>query len=159
MTSPPALHPDCAPLAGLLGRWEGEGRGLWAADPPFRYREEVVIDHVGKPFLRYAQRTWALDDGRPMHSELGYLRPARNGGVELLVVQPTGIAEVHAGTLDGGVLELELVHLGVAPSAKPVTGVSRRIWLDDGPSLRYLLRLGMNGEPRADHLEATLGRS
>jgi hypothetical protein len=60
----PTLHTDCAALAFLLGRWEGTGRGLWTAETPFRYREEVVIDHAGKPFLRYAQRTRAEDDDR-----------------------------------------------------------------------------------------------
>lgn len=157
MSAPP-LHPDCEPLSFLVGRWEGEGRGLWAADPPFAYREEVVIDHSGKPFLRYAQRTWAADDARPMHAEAGYLRPAPDSGVELLVVQPIGIVEIHAGRVAGAALDLHLETLGVAPSAKPVTAVSRRLWLDDAGALRYLVRLGMNGEPLADHLTAALLR-
>jgi hypothetical protein len=157
MTAPP-LHPDCRPLLFLLGRWDGEGRGLWAADPPFTYREEVLIDHTGKPFLRYAQRTWATDDGRPMHSEVGYLRPLPGPAVELLVAQPTGFVEIHSGPVVDGVLELECQTLGVAPSAKPVTAVSRRIWVEDGSVLRYLLRLGMNRETPADHLTAALRR-
>ena len=157
LTAPP-FHPDCWPLLFLLGRWEGEGRGLWTADPPFTYREEVLIDHTGKPFLRYAQRTWATDDGRPMHSEVGYLRPVAGPAVEFLVAQPTGFVEIHSGPVMNGVLELECRTLGVAPSAKPVTAVSRRIWVEDGSVLRYLLRLGMNGEPPADHLTAALRR-
>ncbi|MHB8718402.1 MAG: heme-binding beta-barrel domain-containing protein [Candidatus Dormibacteria bacterium] len=156
MSTPP-LHPDCAPLSFLLGRWEGEGRGLWTADPPFTYREEVVIDHAGKPFLRYAQRTWRGDGGTPLHSEVGYLRPVGVSGVELLVVQPTGIVEIHAGHLAAGALELETVLVGVSPTAKPVTAVRRRIWVDGG-GLGYRLRLAINGEPLADHLEASLRR-
>src|ERR1019366_4445281 len=119
----PTLHPDCAALAFLLGRWEGTGRGLWIADTPFRYREEVVIDHAGKPFLRYAQRTWAEDDGRPMHSEVGYLRPVARSRVELLLVQQTGVAEIHEGRIEGRALELEAVLVGVTPTAKRVTDV------------------------------------
>jgi hypothetical protein len=126
------------------------------ADPPFAYREEVVIDHVGKPFLRYAQRTWAADDGRPMHTEAGYLRPVAGSRVELLVVQPTGFVEIHSGPVLGERLELECHLLGVAPSAKPLTSVSRRLWVEERSVLRYLVRLGVNGEPLADHLEATL---
>ncbi len=155
--SNPTLHRDCASLAFLLGRWEGEGRGLWAADPPFRYREEVVFDHAGKPFLRYAQRTWADEDGRPMHSEVGYLRPVGESRVELLLVQPTGVAEIHAGRLDGHALDLKAVLVGVAPTAKRVTDVDRQLWVEDDV-LSYRLRLGMNGEPLSDHLAATLRR-
>jgi hypothetical protein len=157
--SPIPLHPDCLPLGFLLGRWEGEGRGLWAADPPFAYREEVVIDHLGKPFLRYAQRTWAADDGRPMHSEAGYLRPVAGSRVELLVVQPTGFVEIHSGPVLSERLELECNLVGTSPSAKPLTSVSRRLWLEQRSVLRYLVRLGMNGEPLADHLTATLHRA
>jgi hypothetical protein len=156
MTKRP-LHADCEPVAFLLGRWKGDGRGLWAADPPFAYGEEVLIDHVGKPFLRYAQRTWAADDGRPMHSETGYVRCLPGAHVELLVAQPIGFVEIHAGRVEGHVLELEAVALGVSPSAKPLTAVTRRLWMEDD-ELRYLLRLGMNGEPLADHLTATLRR-
>ncbi len=154
----PALHPDCEPLAFLLGLWEGEGHGLWAADPPFRYREELLLDHTGKPFLRYAQRTWAADDGRPMHAETGYLRALGGGRVELVVAQPIGVVEIHAGRVDGAALTLEPVLVAVSPSAKPVTAVSRRVWVEGGEVLRYTLRLGMNGEPLADHLAAALQR-
>jgi nitrobindin-like protein len=153
------LHPACAPFAFLIGRWEGEGRGLWAADPPFTYREEVVFDHSGKPFIRYAQRTWAADDGRPMHAETGYLRPAPGGRVELVIAQPTGIVEVHAGRLDGHAVDLEPAAVMVTPTAKNVTGISRGLRVDDDGSLRYLVRIGVNGEPLADHLQATLRRT
>lgn len=156
MSAPP-LHPDCASLGFLLGRWEGQGRGLWTADPPFTYHEEVVFDHAGKPFLRYAQRTWSTEGARPLHSEVGYLRPVGGGRLELLVVQPTGIVEIHSGHLAGNALELEAVLVGVSPTAKPVTAVQRRIWVD-ASGLCYRLRLGMNGEPAADHLEASLQR-
>jgi len=151
------VHPQCALIAFLIGRWEGEGQGLWVADPAFRYGEEVVIDHVGKAFLRYAQRTWALDDNRSLHSELGYIRPVAGSRVELLIVQPTGIIEIHAGPIAGHTLELEAVVVAVAPTAAPVSGVHRRIRVE-GDLLAYTLRLGMNGEPLADHLRATLRR-
>jgi THAP4-like, heme-binding beta-barrel domain len=154
----PALHPDCAALAFLLGRWEGTGRGLWTAETPFRYREEVVIDHAGKPFLRYAQRTWAEDDSRPMHSEVGYFRPVGGSRVELLLVQPTGVAEIHEGRIQGWTLELEAVLVAVTPTAKRVTDVNRHIWVEHDV-LNYRLLLGMNGEPLSDHLAGTLRRT
>jgi hypothetical protein len=146
-----------APFDRLVGRFVGEGRGLWAADPPFRYREEVQIGATGRPFLTYRQQTWDLADGSPRHAEVGYLRLGEAGALELLLVQPTGIAEIHAGSFDGEVLDLRPVAVSRTPGAKAVTGVERRFVLE-GDVLRYHLRIAMHDEPLADHLEATLRR-
>lgn len=155
----PDIPDQLRPLAFLIGVWRGEGEGLWAAEPQFRYGEELTITAPpGKPFLRYEQRTWALDDNRAMHAELGYLRCPSPDAIELLVVQPIGYTEIHTGRVDGTELRLALAELGRAPSAKPVTAVERSLAVRDG-ALEYLLRLGMNGEPAADHLHAVLRRA
>jgi THAP domain-containing protein 4 len=151
------VDPALARFGFLLGTWEGEGQGLWPADPPFRYRERVVFEHPGRPHLRYEQRTWALSDGAPRHAEAGYLRPGDGSAVEWVIVQPTGICEVQTGVLEDQTLTLTATAIALAPTAKRVTGVTRRLWLQDG-TLRYLVRIAMNGEPLADHLAATLGR-
>ncbi|MDE0652079.1 MAG: FABP family protein [bacterium] len=90
------LHPAVDHLAPLLGTWRGGGRGDYPTIEPFEYTEEVTIGHVGKPFLAYGQRTKGAD-GAPLHAESGYLRPAGDRGLELLVVHPSGIAEVLVG--------------------------------------------------------------
>ncbi|MHB8620414.1 MAG: nitrobindin family protein [Chloroflexota bacterium] len=156
MSDIPEVHPALEPLRFLLGAWRGEGRGLWAADPPFRYREEAQFTAPpGKPFLVYAQRTWAADDGRPMHMETGYLRPGDGKTLEFVIAQPTGFAEVQTGSLDGQRLRLAVASLGKSPSALNVTGIERDVWRE-GDTIRYLVRMAMNGEPLADHLAATL---
>ena|SRR2546421_3599158 len=154
----PPLHPDVEALAFLLGEWRGEGRGEYPTIQNFGYREEVTFGHVGKPFVSYAQRTWALDDGRPLHSEAGYLRPQPGGRVELVLAQPAGLVEVDEGEVRGGRIELVSTLVARTPSAKEVTEV-RRLLDVDGDVMRYELEMAAVGQPRQFHLAAELRRA
>jgi hypothetical protein len=153
----PELHPDVAPLAGLLGTWEGDGRGDYPTIEPFVYREQVTFGHVGKPFLAYTQRTWQPETGMPMHAETGYLRLAAGGRVELVLAHPTGIVEVQEGTLDDGRLELEATTIGRTATAKEVRGL-RRVATLDGDELTYDLWMAYAHVPETHHLHAQLRR-
>lgn len=144
-------------LRPLLGRWVGEGQGLWVAAQPLRYSEEVDFVASGKAFLTYHQRTQALDDGRALHTETGYLRATGGSGVEMLIVQPTGFTEIHTGALIDDVLDLELVDLGRTSTALGVTQIWRQLVVGSD-TLDYQLRLAMNDEPLADHLRGHLLR-
>ena len=155
----PPLHPLCEPLRGLLGLWRGEGQGGYPTIEPFAYGEEVRWGHAGKPFLAYVQRTWALDDGRPLHAEAGYLRPQPGGRLELVMTMPTGHVEVSEGSWDGRTLDLSSTSVTATPSAKDVQAVRRIASLDaDGATLRYVLDLAAVGQPLQRHLDAVLHR-
>jgi hypothetical protein len=156
------LHPAVAALAPLLGVWAGQGAGAYPTITPFDYLEEVTFGHVGKPFLSYAQRTKAVDDGRPLHGETGFLRVPGPGRVEWVLAHPTGVTEVDEGTLSvwGATIEMDLVAttIGRTASAKEITELGRSIRVH-GDELTYTVHMGAVGLPLAQHLSATLHRT
>lgn len=157
-----ALHPDVECLSPLLGTWEGRGSGEYPTIEGFDYFESVIFAHVGKPFLTYNQRTRAADDGRPLHSETGYVRAPSGNTVELVIAHPTGVTEIDEGSIEmttgGLVLTLTSTTIGLSGSAKTVIAVERHIELD-GDELRYRLAMAAVDQPLTHHLQALLVRT
>jgi hypothetical protein len=153
-----AIHPDATALQFLLGTWVGEGRGHYPTIASFGYGEEVRFWHVGKPFIAYSQRTWALGDGRPLHSEAGYWRPRADGVVELVIAMPTGHVEIEEGPLVGTTVSLASRLVEATASAKEVTAITRQVAVD-GDVLRYTMSMAAAGEPLQEHLVAELHRT
>jgi THAP4-like, heme-binding beta-barrel domain len=156
--SGPDLHPDVAPLAFLLGSWIGEGAGHYPTIEDFTYGEEIRVSHVGKPFLAYTQRTWSLDDGRPLHAESGYWRLVGGTRVELVIAHPTGVVEVEEGELSGTSVSLATTATATTGSAKDVERLTRdvRVRHDE---LAYDLQMAAVGQPLQPHLRARLTRT
>lgn len=156
----PALPTVFAPL---IGTFVGDGRGDFPTVDPFAYREEVSFVSNGSPVLAYRQRTFDPGSGRPMHAEDGFLRPAGDGRVELLLAHSFGLTEVQEGDIEvegatGGVLRLRLTSsaIGVAGTAKPVDAVRRELTLD-GDVLRSELSMAYAGV-ESRHLVSELHR-
>lgn len=158
MATPSQLHEDLAELAFLLGDWIGTGEGVWPPGERFDYAEDVTFEFVGDPFLLYAQRSWSLDDGSPIHFERGFLRPAGPGIVELLLAHPIGITEVAVGTVDDGLIELSSTAVSLAPTASPVTELRRRIQ-GRGDELSFELQMAMEGVELRWHVGSKLTRA
>lgn len=152
------LHPDCEQLAFLLGTWRGGGEGDYPTIDAFAYNEEVVFGHVGKPFLSYSQKTRHAESGLPLHAEAGYLRAVGGAAIELVLAQPSGIMEIHTGTVDGTALSLTLHQVSTTPAALSVTDVTRAIRLD-GEALVYDIAMAAVGEPLTHHLTGRLERA
>ena len=187
MATPP-LHPDVEPLAFLLGTWTGQGAGRYPTISPFAYGEEARFWHVGKPFLVYAQRTWATGDGRPLHAETGYWRVAGLGGPNAAaglrgpnaaaglrgpnavagLRGPNAMVEVVLAHPTGivEVEEGELVATTLTLRTTAVHGTAsakevtglERDVAVEGEVLRYELRMAAVGQPLQHHLAAELRR-
>ncbi len=154
-----SLHPLVRSVEWLIGLWEGSGRGIYPTIEPFDYGEEIRFSDIGRPFLLYAQRTWSLTDGGPLHAETGWLRPKEDGRIELVIAQATGFGEVDEGRIDGRMITLESINVTPTATAAPASRVTRRIEVtDDGQLLRYTLDMEAVGQAHQRHLEAELRR-
>ena len=157
----PDLHPLNAALIPLLGTWHGPGEGAYPTIRSFSYGETLTFGHVGKPFLALQQRTQERESGLPLHAEAGYLRPQGDGTIELVLSQPSGIVEIHTGTVvetEAGVevdLHADAVHL--SPSAKMVRETRRR-YVVEGDTLTCDFWMAAMGEPLTHHLRSVLTR-
>uniref|UniRef100_A0A2P2JNY0 THAP4-like heme-binding domain-containing protein n=1 Tax=Rhizophora mucronata TaxID=61149 RepID=A0A2P2JNY0_RHIMU len=94
-----AVHPAIAPVSYLLGTWRGKGEGGYPTIASFNYGEELHFSCLpGKPVIAYAQKTWKIGSGEPMHAESGYWRPKPDGSIDVVISQSTGLVEVQKGT-------------------------------------------------------------
>jgi hypothetical protein len=160
------LHPDIAPLAWLVGRWEGAGIvGYPTMEASTRFGQEVVCSHDGRPFLRWESRTWLLDESgevvRQAGTELGFWRmtePDDHGAnVELLLAHPTGIVEMYAGTAQPAKVELATDGVMRSPHAKAYAAGHRMYGYVEG-NLMWAMDMAAMGEPLTSHLSAELKR-
>lgn len=141
----------------LEGEWAGRGHGSYPTIEDFDYLETVVLARLpDKPILAYTQRTRS-PSGAPLHAESGFYRFDGDGGVELVIAQPTGIAETHRGEITDTGLELVMTGLVTTPTAVEVREVRRRLSVV-GDSLTYRLDMAAVGQDLTLHLEGELGR-
>ena len=128
----------------------GEGTGEYPTIDDFAYVESITFAHVGKPFVAYSQRTRHPETGAPMHAETGYLRVPRPGSIEIVMAQPTGLAEIYEGAVVGGdaplVIDVRSTSIGATTSAKEVTVTERTISIV-GDVLQYTFRMAAVGNP------------
>lgn len=151
-----------AALLPLVGTWQGTGHGVYPTIEPFDYTETITFSAPPKPFIEYQQTTKHAVTGLALHMESGFLRLIDGGpGIEFVVAQPTGHAELAEGVLvtTGGKLRLALEPATVVGTrrALSVTGLQRIIEVS-GDVLRYEVLMEAVGQPMQTHLTAELHR-
>jgi uncharacterized protein YceH (UPF0502 family) len=157
-TEPVAVPPEVAALAAFVGTWVGGGEGEYPTIQPFAYTEQIELRPVpGKPMLAYRSATRAVDDGRALHGESGFLRVVGGDRAELVVAQGAGIVEAAEGLVDGGELLLASTLIAGTTTAKQVTATDRRYHVD-GDTLTYELAMAAVGQPLLSHLRGKLAR-
>jgi hypothetical protein len=157
----PDLHPALLGLLPFIGLWRGTGKGGYPTIEDFDYAQEVRISHDGRPFVAYESRAWIIDeDGKPVRPamrEVGWWRPQPDDTVEVLLTNPTGIAEVYFGKVDGLKVELSTDAVVRTPSAKEVSANHRLYGIVEG-ALLYAMDMAAMGRPLTPHLSARLER-
>lgn len=157
-----SLHPNIRHLEFLLGTWRGSGRGYYPTIDDFSYTETLTFAATpGKPFLRYEQKT--AGPAGPMHTEVGYLRPAGEEGVEFVIAQPTGQTELLEGRI---VAEGEALSLVFAPSSVHNTSTAKQVQVTrrsyifsaDRREVSTRFDMGAAGQLAQQHLESSLTR-
>lgn len=160
----PELHPDCLALLPLVGVWRGEGEVVYPTiDGPFRFGQQLMVCHDGRPFLRYESRAWLLDaEGnviRPAARETGFWRPQPDDTIELLATHATGIVEIYYGRPRNQTSwELTTDAVVRTSSAKEVTAAHRLYGIVDGGDLAYVEERAMVGQPLQPHVSTLLRR-
>ena len=154
-------HPDLAPIAFLLGRWEGAGVGGYPTIESFQFGQEITFGHNSKPFLSYVSRTWLLDadgkPGRPLAMETGFWRPQPEGRLEVMLAHPTGIVEIYLGEVSGTKIEMATDLVATTESAKEVRA-GHRLYGLVGADLAYAFDMAAVGQPLQPHISAQLKR-
>jgi hypothetical protein len=157
------LPPALAPLAWLVGRWEGAGVVGYPTIESVHFGQEIVCSHDGRPFLEWQSRTWLLDDDgtrvRPLAVELGFWRVLDNAEIELLLTHPTGVVEMYVGARDPARPVVNLRTDGVlrSPAAKEYNAGSRMFGLVDS-DLAWAMDMAAVGQGLQSHVSALLKR-
>jgi THAP4-like, heme-binding beta-barrel domain len=157
------LPDDLLALLPLVGVWRGHGEGVVPrTGEQFRFRQEIVFGHDGRPFLAYESRASIVDDEgatvRPGARERGYWRPGPGpDDFAAVIAVASGFAMVFTGTI--GDLRWEMASASVAPTpgAKDVAG-ERRLYALVDAGLGYATELAAVGLDYRPHLTAQLDR-
>lgn len=151
---------ELAPLAWLIGRWEGAGVLGYPGRESVNFGHEVECFHDGRPFLEWHSRTWELDKQgakvRPLDTEMGYWRPLPQDEVELVLAHPTGVVELYYGRTSPAKIELRTDGVIRSPHAPDEYAAGARMYGYVNSNLMWAMDAAINGEPLQSYASAEL---
>ncbi|GAA4715005.1 hypothetical protein GCM10025782_09330 [Pedococcus ginsenosidimutans] len=155
------LPRELAPLAWMIGRWEGAGVVGYPTIESANFGQEIEVSHDGRPFLTWRSQTWLLNEAgeqvRPLATELGFWRPVEGGEVELLLSHPTGIVELYFGKAEPAKIELRTDGVLRSPHAKEYNAATRLYGLVNS-NLLWAMDMAAAGQKLQSHVSAELKR-
>jgi hypothetical protein len=158
---PDNLHPDCAPIAWLLGTWQGNGHGDYPTIEAFELGQECIFAHDGRPFFHYLSRSWIVDETgekvRDAALETGFVRCKADGSLEWLLTHNTGFAEIYYGRADGAKVEVSTDAVVRSETAKEYVGGHRLYGLVEG-DLLWAYDMAAMGQALQPHVWGRLVR-
>lgn len=160
---PENIHPNCARLAWIIGRWAGNGHGEYPGIEDFQFGQEILFQQDGRPFIHFMSRSWIVDaDGnhvREAAQETGFIRPQPDGTLEVVMTHNLGFVEVWHGELHADQPRFEIVTDAVARtgSAKEYTAGKRLYGYVNG-DLLYAFDMAAMGQELQPHTHAQLVR-
>jgi len=159
---PDNLHPDCAPIAWMLGTWRGNGHGDYPTIDKFEFGQELIFTHDGRPFFHYLARSWIVDENgeklRDAAIETGFIRCKPEGRVELVLAHNTGFAEVWYGEAGEARMEVSTDAVARTETAKEYVGGKRLYGYVEG-DLLYAYDMAAMGQALQPHIWARLKRA
>ncbi|WP_020501215.1 FABP family protein [Sciscionella marina] len=159
----PDLHDRCLALLPLIGVWRGTGEADYPTIERYRYGQQIVFSHDGRPFLHYESRSWLLDEDdkviRQAARETGWWRPQEDDTIEVLLAHNTGIVEIYYGKPRNQTSwEIGTDIVMRSSSAKEVNGATRLYGLMPSGDLGYVEERAMAGQELQPHISAQLTR-
>jgi len=160
---PANIHPDCARLAWLIGRWAGNGHGEYEGIEDFQFGQELIFQQDGRPFIHYMGRAWILDAQgnhvREAAQETGFLRPQPDGSLEWVLSHNTGIVEIWYGEIHPEQPRFEVVTDAVVRTATATAYTAgKRLYGYVNGDLLYAFDMAANGKELQPHTHAQLTR-
>lgn len=158
---PDNLHPDCAPIAWMLGTWRGNGHGDYPTIEKFEFAQESIFVHDGRPFFHYMSRAWIVDaEGEKVRDaaiETGFFRPKPGGELEVVLTHSTGYSEIWYGTAGDAKVEIVTDAIARTATAKDVAAGQRLYGYVEG-DLLWTYDMAAMGQALQPHLWARLQR-
>ncbi|GAA1994418.1 hypothetical protein GCM10009718_35320 [Isoptericola halotolerans] len=177
---PEGLAPEVYPLAWLVGRWTGGGVIKYEGITETPFRQDLVFDHDGGPYLRFTStlrvQSGAAADGETTggddafdtvwSTETGYWRvsserpddvPEGKQPLEVLVTDASGRLSLFLGIVGDGRVDLATDFVARTSTASEVTAAKRLYGNVEG-RLLWLEELAAFGHPMGSYASGELDR-